>query len=109
VQLISNRRDHDHAIAQAWALIDQLRPINTGNRLRQILAAARYRPGHLKPQAPVLLLNSQADRLVAPECSAAIQSKWQLPLKRHPWAGHDLPLDDGDWVVTQLQEWVAGC
>jgi len=106
VQLISNRRDHDQAIAQAWAALDELRPISAGNRLRQIIAAARYRPGDIKPQAPVLLLNSQADRLVASACSEAIQQKWRLPLHRHPWAGHDLPLDDGEWVVAQLQAWV---
>jgi len=106
VQLISNRRDHDQAIAQAWAALDELRPISAGNRLRQIIAAARYRPGDIKPQAPVLLLNSQVDRLVSAVCSEAIQQKWQLPLHRHPWAGHDLPLDDGEWVVKQLQEWV---
>jgi len=106
VQLISNRRDHDQAIAQAWAALDELRPISAGNRLRQIIAAARYRPGDIKPLAPVLLLNSQADRLVAAACSAAIQQKWQLPICCHPWAGHDLPLDDGEWVVAQLQAWV---
>jgi len=106
VQLISNRRDHDQAIAQAWAALDELRPISAGTRLRQIIAAARYRPGDIKPQAPVLLLNSQTDRLVAAACSEAIQQKWHLPLHRHPWAGHDLPLDDGEWVVAQLQAWV---
>jgi pimeloyl-ACP methyl ester carboxylesterase len=106
VQLISNRRDHDQAIAHAWAALDELRPISAANRLRQIIAAARYKPGNMKPQVPVLLLNSSTDRLVAAACSETIQQKWQLPIRRHPWAGHDLPLDDGEWVVTQLQAWV---
>lgn len=107
VQLISNRRDHDQAVAKVWAQLDQLRPISAANRLRQIFAAARYKPGNLKPHTPVLLLNSEKDRLVASACSEAIQHTWDLPLNSHSWAGHDLPLDDGAWVVEQLNAYLT--
>jgi len=107
LQLVSNRRDQDCWIVQSWEKIQKERPISLFNSFRQIVAAASYRPGDLKPAQPVLLLNSQGDRLVSPLCSEAIQLKWNLELRRHPWAGHDLTLDDGAWVVMQLKEWLT--
>ena len=107
LQLVSNREGDNEQLAQAWEKIQNERPISFKNNLRQIIAAASFRPGDIKPQQPVLLLNGQDDRLVAPACSEAINKKWQLELRRHPWAGHDLTLDDGAWVAMQLKEWVA--
>jgi pimeloyl-ACP methyl ester carboxylesterase len=107
LQLISNRRDQDEQIALAWKKIHQERPISLINSLRQIMAAASYLPGDVKPGQKVLLLNGQGDRLVSPDCSEAIHKKWQLELRSHPWAGHDLTLDDGVWVVSQLEDWVV--
>ncbi|MBC8058528.1 MAG: alpha/beta hydrolase, partial [Rhizobiales bacterium] len=28
------------------------------------------------------------------------------PVATHPWAGHDLPLDDGEWVALQVSNWL---
>jgi pimeloyl-ACP methyl ester carboxylesterase len=107
LQLVSNLRDQNEQITQAWEKIQNERPISLKNSFRQIIAAATFRPGDIKPQQPVLLLNGQGDRLVAPACSEAINKKWNLELRRHPWAGHDLTLDDGAWVALQLKDWVA--
>ncbi|MGZ4993510.1 MAG: alpha/beta fold hydrolase [Methylobacter sp.] len=93
-------------IAQTWETIQNQRPISHKNSFRQILAAAAYRPGDIKPKQAVLLLNGLGDRLVSPACSEAIQKKWDLELRRHLWAGHDLSLDDGAWVVAQLKDWL---
>jgi pimeloyl-ACP methyl ester carboxylesterase len=106
LQLTSNRRTDKPSIAKAWAAIATLRPISTKNRVRQIIAAARYKPTQYSPKLPVLLLASPNDRLVAFACSEAIQRKWHIPLVSHPNAGHDLPLDDGAWVIKQLQTWL---
>jgi pimeloyl-ACP methyl ester carboxylesterase len=55
---------------------------------------------------PLLLLNGRGDRLVAPACSDAIHKKWQIDILKHPWAGHDLCLDDGAWVANRLKDWL---
>jgi pimeloyl-ACP methyl ester carboxylesterase len=94
-------------ITQAWEKIQSERPISPKNSFRQIIAAASYRPGDIKPKQPVLLLNGLGDRLVAPICSEAIHKKWNLELRSHPWAGHDLTLDGGAWVAIQLKDWLA--
>ena len=106
LQLISNRRDQDEQISLTWEKIQQQRPISLKNSFRQIIAAASYRPGDIKPKQPVLLINGKGDKLVAPLCSEKIQQKWALNLLSHPWGGHDLTLDDPDWVAVQLKDWV---
>ncbi len=106
LQLISNRRDQDEQISLAWEKIQEQRPISLKNSFRQIIAAASYRPGNIKPVQPLLLINGKGDRLVAPICSETIRKKWNLELCCHPWGGHDLTLDDGAWVALQLKNWV---
>ncbi|MCQ8118442.1 alpha/beta fold hydrolase [Methylomonas rosea] len=106
LQLVSNRRDHYPETAKAWTAIQQARPISLANCVRQLKAAARYKPDHRKPETPLLLLNGRGDRLVAPACSDTIHNKWQIDIFTHPWAGHDLCLDDGAWVANRLRDWM---
>lgn len=118
LQLTSNRRSYaasqagtgaarHEQVALAWEKIQIERPISLKNSFRQIKAAASYRPGDIRPKQPILLLNGLGDRLVSPACSEAIHKKWNLKLRRHQWAGHDLTLDDGAWVVSQLKDWLG--
>jgi pimeloyl-ACP methyl ester carboxylesterase len=107
LHLVSNRRDQDEQTTLAWEKIQNERPMSLKNSFRQIIAAATYRPGDIKPKPPVLLLRGLGDRLVAPVCSEAMHKKWNLELRSHLWAGHDLTLDDSAWVTLQLQDWVA--
>jgi pimeloyl-ACP methyl ester carboxylesterase len=107
VQLVNNSRDRDGQIAQEWTQIQKQRPMRLKAMVNQMLAAATYQPILVKPKMPVLLLNAKGDRLVAPVCSEAIQKKCGLELHTHPWAGHDLTVDDGVWVALQLQGWVS--
>jgi hypothetical protein len=52
-------------------------------------------------------LNSLGDRMVAPACTEAIAKRWNVESKTHPWAGHDLPLDDPEWVIAMVVEWLS--
>lgn len=106
IQLVSNRQEHYLEAAEAWTAIQQARPISFINCVKQLKAAARYRPSQRKPKTPLLLLNGRGDRLVAPACSDAIHNKWQIDILTHPWAGHDLCLDDGAWVVNRVKDWM---
>lgn len=106
LKLVSNRPDVGGLIANEWTKIQEQRPVSMKNSLRQITAAATYRPNTQKPTQPVLLLSSQKDHLVSPECSRAIQRRWQLDLTTHPWAGHDLCLDQPLWVIEKIKRWV---
>jgi len=95
------------ALLTCWLDLRRQHPVATGNGLRQLWAATRYRAPRVAPPAPVLLLNGEGDQLVHPSCSSVLAASWGAPLLRHPTAGHDLPLDAGPWVVQQVQEWLA--
>ena len=74
----------------------------------QLVAAARFHALPAPPAAPTLILASRKDRLVSVECSKSLAGQWQCPLRLHASAGHDLPLDDGPWVATQVRDWMRG-
>ena len=103
--LTSNLRGADDAIAQQWAAYADQRPVALSNALRQLLAAVRFRVPAAAPQVPLLLLASERDELVSVQCSRALASLWDAPLRLHPQAGHDLPLDAPDWVIAKLLDW----
>jgi pimeloyl-ACP methyl ester carboxylesterase len=90
-------------VVHDWAELAHRRPVRRGNALRQLLAAMRFTAPAPGP-VPMLVLASAGDRLVDPRCSRELARRWRLPLGFHPWAGHDLALDDPQWFVA----WVAG-
>jgi pimeloyl-ACP methyl ester carboxylesterase len=101
---MTSTRAPDPELLRQWVCYARTRPVSAANVARQLLAAARFRAPAQLP-APTLVLSSLGDRLVSPECSRAIAGAWRLPLREHPWAGHDLPLDDPSWVVEQIASW----
>jgi pimeloyl-ACP methyl ester carboxylesterase len=101
-----------HAVAPStivaeWAEIRRQRPVSTGNALRQLVAAARYRAPDRPPDVPLLVLVGRGDRLVDPDCSRQLARAWHVDSEEHPSAGHDLCLDDGPWVADRLKGWLA--
>lgn len=105
VGLVSNLGSEQRsAIAAQWAEIRQRKPLSFLTAFNQIQAAARFDSGS-KPEQTVLIINSQADRLVSPVCSQNISQHYQLPIQSHPSAGHDLALDDGTWLCQCLKQW----
>ncbi|RYF65375.1 MAG: alpha/beta hydrolase [Comamonadaceae bacterium] len=107
LRLTSNRVSEHRGVVKDWAAVRAQRPVSTANALRQLWAAARYRAPAAAPIERMLLLVSRNDGLVRGECSVAIANAWQRPVVSHPFAGHDLPLDDAQWVVEQVRRWLA--
>lgn len=99
-----------HAEAQRrlpdWIAWRRSHPVAPANALRQLLAAARFRAPQQAPAVPLLMLAGGADQLVDPRCSQRLAMAWGCPLRVHPHAGHDLPLDDEAWVVAQISQWL---
>lgn len=105
LQLTSGRPSEQSGVLDAWEALARSQPVAASNALRQLWAAARWRGPAQPPALPVLLLAGAADRLVAPACSLRLAARWTLPLALHPWAGHDVALDDPDWLVAQALAW----
>jgi pimeloyl-ACP methyl ester carboxylesterase len=95
------------ALVQAWSAWRRECPVSAGNTLRQLAAAARYHLPPGPPPLPMLVLAAAQDTLVAPACSARLAEAWGLPLAVHSEAGHDLPLDDPEWVAERVSAWLS--
>ncbi|WP_417068741.1 alpha/beta fold hydrolase [Niveibacterium terrae] len=93
------------ALLADWLAIRRSAPPRRSDTLRQLVAAIRYRAPRTAPQVPLLVLASAADRLVSPRCSQTLAERWGADYREHPTAGHDLPLDDGEWTVQAISDW----
>ncbi|MCB0364497.1 MAG: alpha/beta hydrolase [Bdellovibrionaceae bacterium] len=105
VDLISNRREVHDQTAEQWYRLGQERPVNRRSVARQLLAASRFRLPRQMPSVPTLLMVGQGDRLVHPDCTEALHRHYGWEIARHPWAGHDLPLDDAPWIFSEIRKW----
>lgn len=105
--LTSRQGATDPETLRAWVRIQQQRPVRRAAMLAQLLAAAAYRPHSGAPPVPGMLLASQGDRIVHWRCSHTLSRRWDWPLWLHPEAGHDLPLDDPDWLLERLADLLA--
>lgn len=100
----SLRMPHASMVAR-WGALAREHPVSPTNAARQLWAAAHYRVPAQRPAVPLLLLASRGDELVDPSCSMRLAQRWNTDLQVHPWAGHDLPLDDPAWVLQQVTRW----
>ena len=105
--MTSRASDRDAAaLLNTWVAYRRECPVSAANALRQLVAAARFRAPAANPFARVLLLGSVADALVDVRCTQQLARHWSCTPRLHPWAGHDLPLDDGAWVAAQVRDWL---
>lgn len=79
------------------------------NVTRQITAASRFKGSVNPPSVPVLLLSSQADRMVNADCSKQLANFWQVNHETHPWGGHELAFDAPDWVWQKTVNFSSDC
>jgi len=108
LRLTSRRNAHGNpALLADWLSFQQQYPVSRRNALRQLLSAARYRAPDRRPAMPVLVMAGAQDRLVDHRCSQRLARAWQADCLIHRDAGHDLPLDDGDWVADTLVQWLG--
>ncbi len=105
LELISNHHRDNSSMLKNWHLWQQQYPVSAANAVRQLLASARFSIQG-KPQQPLLIITSSADRLVDYHCSLALHHRWQTAYAQHDSAGHDLTLDDPDWTTSQIQQWI---
>jgi pimeloyl-ACP methyl ester carboxylesterase len=104
-RLTCNRATQEDADIAAWTRIRKDAPVSAANVWGQLKAAAAFTMT-APPLCPTLVLSSAADHLVHPRCSARLAGAWQAVHHIHPWAGHDLPHDDADWVCRRIADWV---
>lgn len=97
--------DKKQDFAKRFADFDSQWPPKRQNFLRQLVLASRIQ---LKApvSVPTAIFASAQDRLVSSHCAVDLARAFSLRLKLHPTAGHDLALDEPDWVINQIKSFV---
>ncbi len=88
-----------------WVHLNEVNKVSRSNFIRQLRAASSFTVA--QPNVPITLLSSKMDRLVSHQCSADIAKAWHCENIIHPCAGHDIPLDDPQWVCDQVKKVLA--
>jgi pimeloyl-ACP methyl ester carboxylesterase len=105
IDVIMNNPEAREMALPLWTKVAVERPMSYKNFFNQLLAASRFEGINIDPGVPTLILNSLGDRMVDPSCSTNLHERFNWPIRRHPWGGHDLPWDDPQWVLDRIQEW----
>lgn len=108
LSLVSNYAKVRERLLPSWVAIQKERPVSSSNYLRMLISALTFTPPRLSPFVHTLILKSRGDRLIDSRCSDQIQKTWQVAMREHETAGHDLTSDDPQWVVDRITEWRRG-
>lgn len=103
--LTSNQFANDSTQLATWQSWQRQNPVSLRNAARQLLAAAKFTL-HTQPQQPVLVVAGKADRLVDYRCSVRLAEILCAAYVQHDAAGHDLPLDEPEWLVEAICRWM---
>lgn len=104
-RLVSNRSESTKIIDD-WISYAEEYPISKTNLFRQLLAAFRFnitRPVSCR----LLFISSLHDNLVSHNATEAIAEKWHAPLLVNAVAGHDIPLDDPQWLCDRVESFLT--
>ena len=105
--IIANDPSKSEAVIDHWVKFAKQTPVSGINGFRQLIAAMRFSLPANRPEIPMLVLSSSADRMVSPECSVTLAKHWDLAIETHATAGHDIPLDDSRWVADKIVKWLS--
>lgn len=104
LRLTSNRHQHDKKLLESWQQWQRQNPVAPASARNQFLAALKFSVT-TKPQQPLLIVTSRADRLVDYRCSQKFARTWNTDYVEHESAGHDLPLDESKWLAQNIRQW----
>ena len=99
-------REAGDTLFEQWRALRRAHPMRARDGLAQLLAVWRYESSRRRPHQQVLLLAGKGDVWIDWRVASAISRAWGAALRLHPEAGHDLLLDDAQWVARSLAEWL---
>jgi len=102
----SNLQQHNDSLLQAWVQIQQRHPVSKTTLMKQTVAGMLYQPPKEVPIVPLLIVGSQADQIVAPECIRAVHAHLGGQLAMHPTSGHGIPIDAPLWLADTFAHWI---
>jgi pimeloyl-ACP methyl ester carboxylesterase len=89
-------------ILDQFSAIQTSCPVNFRSSFNQLWAASTFKIDH-PLNIPTVVISALKDRLTSYKCSKILADTIGAELITHPDAGHDLPLDDPDWLLSVLR------
>lgn len=101
LNLITEIKKPSPEIIESWTKIQKDHPVSTINSFRQLIAASRFTtPREIK--TPLLFIASKNDSLAHYTTSIRLAEYFNCKYKVHEKAGHDIALDDPEWLIRVL-------
>lgn len=106
IKLISNATHRYQDVHRLWLDIQKSAPVSKKSFINQVTAALTFNPDKSAPKPKLLILAGAKDRLCSVECSKKLHELWAGDIYIHPAAGHDIPIDDPNWFVDQVKNFL---
>jgi pimeloyl-ACP methyl ester carboxylesterase len=90
---------------EQWTEIAKKNDLKRESVNAQLLGASIFRMPKESPFKRFLFLASSKDQMVNPICSFELAKNLECELRLHPWGGHDLVLDDPEWILDQVEDY----
>jgi pimeloyl-ACP methyl ester carboxylesterase len=103
LEITSNKFSETKKYLPFFAEFSQQHKTSTLNFFKQLLLANNIKI-HQHAKVPLKIICSKNDRLVHFSCSELIANALNGDLIIHPSAGHDLPLDEPEWLSQNLNQ-----
>lgn len=107
LSVVSNHEAGRVAALPLWTKLRAESPIATRVAITQIYAAMTHEVSFPKDPPPVLIMRGMQDKLAHPRCSETLSKRIRSRLVDHPTGGHDLPMDDPEWILDQIGSWAG--
>jgi pimeloyl-ACP methyl ester carboxylesterase len=89
-----------------YVAIATARPLKPATFASQLLAATRFRARDAVLSPGFFIVGAQ-DHLVDPRCTTLLGRLFEREVITHPWGGHDLSVDDPQWLLNTIVERVG--
>jgi pimeloyl-ACP methyl ester carboxylesterase len=103
LRLTVNTALMDDKLINKWGEIGKAMNLNRICFMKQLIAASTFSLPK-KIDIPFTVLASEKDRLANVKCSRVLAKHFGASLEIHPTAGHDIPTDDPNWVLSYVKE-----
>lgn len=105
LKMVSHTHGNNRSVLKQWQAIQRQHPVKRADIVKQLVAAARFQLPAIPEGSEGLVLTSRNDGMVAHQCSIKIANYYHWPMAIHEQAGHDIPLDDPQWVIDKIIDW----
>ena len=103
LEATSNLIEINETLLDQYEAIAHKSKINLKILIKQLWAAFNFKsPDQIKTSYTVL--TSRGDKFVSYRCSQKLAKRYGASIYIHDTAGHDLPLDDPNWVIQRMKE-----